>query len=379
MLKQNWIRGSRPFQLVFWKACTILGATLLITVGAKTNNSNGQRKVMMNDEFSGSVQFSGATKYSYIDRAGKVVIDASKYEGARNFSEGLAAVLDSQKGWGFIDRTGALVISPRFQDVSSFSEGLAAVQLNERWGFINKDGTLVIDHQFTWVGVFSEGVAVVQRPLKSPKAQAPPAAGSHAAVQSVVHEVSALADETTDKGRAGSDEYIVIDTAGKTLAVLDHTKVEVNIDDARFSEGLMCVRSVETDAMGYINKAGKFVIKPKFQEAGPFSEGLARVAVVENDVEKLAFIDQTGEFVIPPRFNTDFDFRHNSKDFSEGLAGLTEGLNPSETKEATFVYIDKSGKIVIVTEFNEAGGFREGLAAFYNQERNRYGFIDRSG
>ena len=135
-------------------------------------------------------------------------------------------------------------------------------------------------------------------------------------------------DDGSDERADNDSEFLVIDNTGQILANLDQKKLEVNIDDARLSEGLLCVHSPEKEAYGYVNKTWEFVIEPKFASAAPFSEGLARVAVIEDEVEKLAFIDKNGDFVIPPRFNTDFDFRRNSSDFSEGLAAVSEGLNP---------------------------------------------------
>ena len=44
----------------------------------------------MSDMASGNAQPWSATKYAYIDPAGKIVINASGYEGAEDFSEGLA-------------------------------------------------------------------------------------------------------------------------------------------------------------------------------------------------------------------------------------------------------------------------------------------------
>ena len=67
---------------------------------------------------------------------GAVVVNASGYEGAGNFSEGLAAVFDRHKGWGFIDKTGAVVIQPRFEGSLGFRDGLAPVVLAGKWGFI---------------------------------------------------------------------------------------------------------------------------------------------------------------------------------------------------------------------------------------------------
>ena len=54
-------------------------------------------------------------------------------------SEGLASfTLDEKRG--FIDTSGRVVIEARFERARRFSEGFAAVQLNGKWSFIDKAG-----------------------------------------------------------------------------------------------------------------------------------------------------------------------------------------------------------------------------------------------
>ena len=79
------------------------------------------------------------------------------FESAEVFSEGLAGVCvgrgcyytrpsDKPKEdgkWGFIDKTGAMVILPQFGYVSTFHEGLAAVAVGGKWGYIDKTGKFV--------------------------------------------------------------------------------------------------------------------------------------------------------------------------------------------------------------------------------------------
>jgi hypothetical protein len=327
-----WISKTRRFQAVFCSVAIVL-SVLLIAVGAKLVTS---KVVGMS---------SRTSKSAYIDKSGKTVIDVSRYEAAGDFSDGLAPVEVQRQGWGFIDKTGALAIAPKFESTLGFKEGLAPAVVAGKWGFINKDGTLVIENQYDWVAHFSEGVAIVERPSKS----------------------------------RGDSEFLVIDTTGQILANLDEKKLSVDIDNARFSEGLLAVFSQEKKARGYINKSWEFVIQPQFAWAAPFSEGLARVAVSGDEMEKLGFIDNKGNFVVPPAFNTDYDFKRNSSDFSEGLAALSEGLNPARTKAETFVYLDKLGQIVLATEFFYAGEFHDGLAIVYNAEQDRWGYIDQTG
>ncbi|ECC1273812.1 WG repeat-containing protein, partial [Campylobacter coli] len=50
---------------------------------------------------------------------------------------------------------------------------------------------------------------------------------------------------------------------------------------------------------GFIDRSGKFVIKPKFDSIWDFSEGLAKVKLNG----KYGFIDKSGKIVIEPKFD----------------------------------------------------------------------------
>jgi hypothetical protein len=47
---------------------------------------------------------------------------------------------------------------------------------------------------------------------------------------------------------------------------------------------------------GFVDKDGKFVINPQFDDAMPFSNGLARVKISR----KLGYVDQSGKYVWNP-------------------------------------------------------------------------------
>ena len=66
-----------------------------------------------------------------------------------------------------------------------------------------------------------------------------------------------------------------------------------------FSEGLAPVSTELINRFqgiyGYINKKGDFVIKPQFQTAQAFSEGLAFAIIKEGfTVKKVGWIDKSG-------------------------------------------------------------------------------------
>lgn len=60
--------------------------------------------------------------------------------------------------WGFIDRSGQIAITPRFDQVWHFSDGRA----NEQFGYINRRGKLVIEPRFEDAWYFAHGLALVQ-------------------------------------------------------------------------------------------------------------------------------------------------------------------------------------------------------------------------
>ncbi|GHT01743.1 hypothetical protein AGMMS50276_30410 [Synergistales bacterium] len=115
--------------------------------------------------------------WAYIDKTGRVIIDAKAYKGIKLFSEGLAAVGNETSifsgKWGFIDKTGKQVTNIIYKRVRPFSEGLAMVAVGSNGdfgytcGYIDKTGKVVIKMQFEAsydadaLMDFREGVAAV--------------------------------------------------------------------------------------------------------------------------------------------------------------------------------------------------------------------------
>ena len=64
--------------------------------------------------------------------------------------------------FGFVDAAGQFKIAPTFDEVLSFSEGLAAVRSGKKWGFIDTSGKIVIQPQFKSAFYFREGVGTAE-------------------------------------------------------------------------------------------------------------------------------------------------------------------------------------------------------------------------
>ena len=97
-------------------------------------------------------------KFTYVDREGHIL--AQRYDSVRDFSEGFAPVRVG-KTWGFIDKSGTLVIAPKFDDAEGFHGGLAKIAVAGLFGYADKSGAIVIAPQFKDADSFSDDFAPV--------------------------------------------------------------------------------------------------------------------------------------------------------------------------------------------------------------------------
>ena len=282
-------------------------------------------------------------RYGYMDKAGALRI-TPQFDRATSFEEGLAAVQINEK-CGCIDRTGKLVIALKFDAGHPFTEGLGGVAVDEKWGFIDKTGEFVVEPRFEKVGAFREGLSWVQLGGKT---------GFIDKSGKLVIEAKYAGGTRFSGGLAGvaaGGKWGFIDRTGKMI-------IEPQYDNAwSFSEGLALVQ-VE-GGWAFIDRTGKQVIEADFAKVHSFREGLA---CVEED-DKSGFIDKTGKLVIPATLSW-------AHDFSEGLAAAG--------KDDEDGYIGKTGKFAFKVKAQLLYGFRDGLAVIagpYFQET----YVDKKG
>jgi hypothetical protein len=343
-----------------------------IVVEDKYGYIDGMGNVAIEPQFDSAASFSDglalvkvAGKWGYINVSGRQVI-AVKFESARSFSEGLGTVFlrdSAGTGWRIIDQTGRVVIRSRFDqpvifsdgrawfatrgywrgcidrfgdtvieptfpyEDRSFSEGLAYALFRGRHGYIDKNGKVAVEANFDWGGDFHEGLAYFMNEGTPP------------------------------------DRWGYIDKAGRVVIKPQYGRA------GDFSEGLAPV-SID-GKWGYIARTGKVVIAARFAEARGFSEGLAAVKLAavgnarykvlrlesgrdargghaESDSSGYGYIDKSGKMAIKPQFDC-------AGDFSDGLAeawvvdrtdpryGIASELPPPRQR---YGYIDKRGNYV---------------------------------
>ncbi len=81
------------------------------------------------------------------------------------FSEGIAYVRVKGSTGFFVDKTGTQSFVNCFVDSQIFSDGLAAVQTGKKknlWGYIDKTGKLIINESYLFAGRFGQGIALVE-------------------------------------------------------------------------------------------------------------------------------------------------------------------------------------------------------------------------
>lgn len=95
-------------------------------------------------------------KWGAVSADGKQTI-RPQYLAMRSFGEGMAAVrLDSS--WQLIDKTGQVVkeLPPKVTDAGIMSAGLLPVCVGGKWGYMNKAGDMVISPRFMQAGSFRD-------------------------------------------------------------------------------------------------------------------------------------------------------------------------------------------------------------------------------
>ena len=282
-------------------------------------------------------------KYGYIDKTGRVIIPPQFLE-AGNFSDGVAWVSfgsiqrNGGANLGIIDTMGHLTPTPQITTNSyfllpkPFSEGFAAfTQYNEMQGgkihdndaligYVNKYGTVILQPSFISGCPFSSGLT------------------------SVVF--------------AGSREQALIDITLFTRITSDYGFFGC------FSEGLQGVVHTENGNMktGYIDRHGEIIIplSESITYRGDFSEGLAPATVNG----ECTYTDIKGVIRIPP-FKCESNYP-----FKEGAAMI-------ELDNGLLGYINKIGNWIIPAQYEKAGDFSEGLALV--ERGGKLEFIDETG
>lgn len=378
---------------------------------------NETGKLILNLQFNYAGEFNGGlapvevredriSKYGYINTQGEFVIqpqfgDAQKFQ---DVSGKLLALVNSGGKYGFIDNSGNFAIPPQFDFASNFSPEyyfsrasnhlpkLAKVKVGDKWGFIDSSGNFVVNPQYDAAGSFSEGLALVKVGDKcgyidiSGNMVIAPQFGCTIKKPFVQYgEIVELGDFSPFPFAIFSMSLARVKKVSDITVPTENPQFNKSGSYGSFSSNGTATKS----KYGYIDRTGKYVIEPQFDEAKDFSDdGLAPVgfaqdiavlsevpqtgltgdeerdkAISEEEknkpqisegeirVVKWGLINEIGKIVVNPIFD-------NIENFSEGLAVASRGIG----NFSTCGYIDKTGKYVIEPKFDQCDSFRNGIA-----------------
>ena len=219
---------------------------------------------------------SEAAKYGYLDRTGAVIV-LPIYDFAQRFYEGLAVVCRDGM-WGYINSLGQEVIPPRYEAAVRFSEGLAAVAKGGKTGFIDYEGHEVLPFIYdVYKGNYGVTGAIFNRGLAM---------------------------------MMQGDKLGLIDRSGRSITGYEYAY----IDD--LSEGM--ASAIAGSLWGYLNTAGVVAVPLQYNIRHPFHEGLALVGVGNYPNIAYGYVDCLGNEIIAP-------FYSEARSFNEGMAAVKSG------------------------------------------------------
>jgi len=274
-----------------------------------------------------------------------------------------------------------IVIPLQFQDARPFSDGLAAVKLDDMWGYIDRLGQWVLPPTFSFpIGEYSSGLAYVGNQFldrngalafggakyENARSFKPKGEKALAAVQlsgkwgyiDLKGElvISPKYDNAGDFSESADGLYLAPVKIGGVWGYVDNKGRELimsKFDYAWSFSGLFAAVMIE-GAVGYIDRSGLYTIEPKFVHGGAFQNGRALVRIGG----KTGYINDKGRLLIPAKY-------HDGGEFNDGLAPVAT--------DNRWGYINVSGEIVIPPLYDKALPFSEELAAV--EQDGLWGYI----
>ena len=222
--------------------------------------------------------------------------------------------------------SGKWLVSPVYEYGSEFRNGYAIVRLDGKFGFIDTSGKLVVKCIYDSCALFDEN-GVASGRIGDTRFYLDASGNSYRSMEEL--QAAAILKSANYKKKSSSysvgDLAPVLDESGKWgYKQFGEWVIKPRFDSAGdFGDGLGAVSL--GGKWGYVDKSGVSAIPFKYEQAGVFIDGLARVKLYG----KWGFIDKTGSTVIPFKYSI-------ATDFSDGLANVSfNGKNG---------YIDKTGE-----------------------------------
>jgi len=302
-------------------------------------------------------------KIGFINRSGTVVV-APAYDAAGDLKEGRIRVTAGNLS-GFIDLSGKVVIQPKFENAGDFRDGRAVVFQGGKYALIDPSGRVVAEIPYRVLGDFHQGLLRVQAAgrVDANGKRLPTLYGfvdreGRTAIQPQFMPASEFPDNPAGLPFGGLDnDWCYFDRTGK---IVIRVPIGTPMKGANlFSDGRLRVK--EGFTWGYLDASGKWAIPPKYNDAGDFKAGVARV----QDGAKWIEINVFGKEV------------PESKKKVVAIEPVSEGLALARENDL-LGWIDARDRLAFpLRKYEEAHSFSCGLARIKLDDL--YGYLDKSG
>jgi hypothetical protein len=286
-------------------------------------------------------------KYGFIDKGNRIVIPFA-FDNVSDFENG-RAVVECDGKFGMIDRSGKRVFECDFEDLGTVSEGYVYGAKGEKYGFYEKNGALRIEERFDEAYSFSNGIAKVQ--IGNRQAFIDPFGAF--IIPPGYDNISFFSDSLLI---FEDDEYFGLMQRNCTPL---HKATFDEIGPLKDGRALF----VFEDLIGYFDEKGKIVLPAKYEtfpnylQKAAFS-GAHAIAMMKG---KYGVIDRNGKFVIAPTF--------------QNLGQVSSLI--AFTKGKGWGFMDLTGKEIIKPQFEFAESFIDGQAIV--EQLTLSGVIDQKG
>lgn len=323
-------------------------------------------------------------KWGFMDENGSVRISPI-YDNVEPFSEGLALVVVNKKV-GFIDQAGREVIPKAYDDGESFVGGLAIVSINDQYGMIDRINRVVIPLKFDVVSKFYKGLALVadENGYGFIDKKGEMVIETYLDFASDFKNGFSIVEKSGVKGIIDDVGEFIIPIKYKWLTTFSNESLFVAKDDFFF---------------GVLNEKGEIVVPFIYDRIGEYHCGLA--LAVRGD--KYGFLNTKGEIAIPLKYQysegamiwgnfTNFYAKYNRKgkfgvvDTSgkeifpaifEGIDAYVPDVLIGVKKRGKWGYSNQKLKLTIPYKYDYAFSFKNDVAIVKKQEL--FGMVNEDG
>jgi len=288
---------------------------------------------------------------------------APQYAYAEDFQDGMAVVSPDGAGrYGYVNLDGKLAVAARYRQAFPFAEG-RAFAVRDRGGLLvllDREGRELASFPDAALQPgdrvqFSEGLAVI--PVR--------------ARADVIEEDTETEEEKNGaKAEAGTQEpslvYRVVDLEGQEVCTLTDAcvdfrngyhngRVAAAESGAWVENGTSRRFQADEGSWGYRDARGELAVPYQFDEAAPFSEGMAAVGLKGGKERILyGFIDPDGNEIFPLEY--------------DGFVSCVNGSG-AVLKNNRWAYVDREGHFLTGFQFSTVSNFTEDVARVQNGER----------